>query len=140
MNRDHAKSYHRTLRRQIVEAYGSKCVCCGESRFHFLSLDHVNNDGAKELKAIRRFSSRKSKNGNGISSVGIWRLVKKAGFPKDRYRLLCYNCNIGRHRNFERPGICPHELERGVIVSVALSAILPLEHSNQLELPVGGIP
>lgn len=30
--------------------------------------------------------------------------LKKMGFPKDAFRLLCFNCNMGR-----RLGPCPHE-------------------------------
>src|SRR6266567_4357200 len=34
------------LRREVLAAYGGKCVCCGESHPEFLAIDHVNNDGA----------------------------------------------------------------------------------------------
>jgi hypothetical protein len=61
-----------------------------------LSLDRLYNDGARYRKEIRR--------GN------IYRELKQLGWPKDRYRLLCYNCNIARSRN---GGRCPHEDNAG---------------------------
>jgi len=34
-------------------------------------------------------------------------LLKDDGYPKDKYRLLCYNCNLARAHFFR----CPHELK-----------------------------
>ena len=119
---------------KIIEGYGGKCECCGESRHAFLSLDHRFNDGAEELKRLRRFSKRKRGIGNGISSTAVWRHAIKMGFPKDRYRLLCYNCNVGRHRNHLNPGICPHEMERGVYVSIPLTYVKPTYVEPQMRL------
>lgn len=42
--------------------------------------------------------------------------LKKIGFPKDRYRLLCYNCNMSRGRY----GYCPHQLQ------MELFAMIPM--------------
>jgi hypothetical protein len=39
---------YEALRRTVLERYSNgvfRCACCGESRFEFLTLDHVNNDG-----------------------------------------------------------------------------------------------
>jgi hypothetical protein len=83
------------LRAEFIEAYGGKCQCpggCDVDEPDFLSLDHIFNDGAQHRKQIRR--------GN------IYRELKGLGWPKDRYRLLCYCCNQGRAR---RGGRCPHE-------------------------------
>ena len=74
------------------EAYGSRCVCCGEDNLGFLSIDHINGGGRAHRKEV----------GGGVQ---LWRLIIKAGFPVD-YQLLCYNCNLGRYHN---GGICPHK-------------------------------
>jgi hypothetical protein len=119
-----AKSYARVLRTEIIEAYGAKCACCGESRFHFLGIDHKNNDGAQHLEALRKSGKGKWKSVHGIRRSGpipFWNDLKRRGFPKDNYQCLCYNCNLGRHRNWDYPGICPHEIERGLIVSRPLN-------------------
>lgn len=78
-----------------MEAYGGECVCCGEKEGAFLSIDHVNNDGAAHRKELK---------GNRIYA---W--LHKNGYPKDRFRILCFNCNQGRRVN---GGVCPHEEQR----------------------------
>lgn len=90
--------YHATLNRKvyarykelIINAYGGECYCCGEKIREFLTLDHILRDGKIERA---RFGNR------------LYRRVAEAGFPKDRYRLACMNCNWA-----ERKGNpCPHK-------------------------------
>ena len=87
------------LRREIFSNYGNlTCACCGESEIDFLTLDHINNDGCKERTTLY---------GRNDNTVRLWRHLRKFGFPdKDRYQILCWNCNCGRARN---NGICPHK-------------------------------
>lgn len=40
-----------------------------------------------------------------MQSTRLYRSLKRRGFPKDRFRLLCANCNLGRYLN---GGVCPH--------------------------------
>ena len=70
-----------------------KCVCCGEYRIKFLTIDHKNNDG---------YLHRKDK-----STVLIYYWLKRKNYPEG-YQTLCFNCNSGRALN---SGICPHEEE-----------------------------
>lgn len=85
------------LRIQIIEAYGGwVCACCGETIRQFLTLDHVYNDGFKEKKVGRRTRDTST----------FFRRLRREGFPnKDRYQVLCWNCNLGKARN---NGVCPH--------------------------------
>lgn len=76
------------LRAEFMAAHGNVCACCGEKDLKFLTIDHVQNDGHKETKG-----------------VALLRQMKRAGWPRDRYALLCFNCNCGRARN---GGVCPH--------------------------------
>ncbi len=47
-----AKDYYR-LKDDIYKAYGGYvCTCCGETRELFLTLDHINNDGAEHRKQL----------------------------------------------------------------------------------------
>lgn len=83
------------LKQEILNAYGRKCNCCGEKEIIFLELDHINNDGKQHRKELKT-----------VGSKAMYRYVKKHNFPKDRFQLLCANCNQGKRRN---GGICPHK-------------------------------
>ncbi len=78
-----------------VDAYGGCCACCGESNPIFLTLDHINNDGATKRKTLKAGSP-------------TYRRLKKDGYPKTDFQLLCWNCNCGKQRN---GGHCPHKDE-----------------------------
>jgi hypothetical protein len=93
-HREICDSYRDNLKREVYQAYGNSCACCGETHEEFLQIDHVNGGGRKHRKEI------------GSGNLNLW--LKRRGFPKDGFRLLCSNCNhsMGVH------GYCPHERER----------------------------
>jgi len=78
----------------VLEAYGGKrCACCGETEPTFLSLDHVNNDGAKH------------KRDNKLrTSTQLYAMLIRQGYPKG-FQVLCMNCQWGKRNN---KGVCPH--------------------------------
>lgn len=78
------KTWRWRLRLKTIEAYGGFCVCCGEKTPEFLTIDHINNDGNVERKI------------HGLSGAALYRFLKDSGFPKDRYQLLCMNCNFAK--------------------------------------------
>lgn len=77
------------LRKQVIDAYGGKCACCGESNPAFLSVDHINNDGAEHRRSVRH----------------LYTWLRQNDFPKDGFQLLCFNCNCAKGIY----GICPHQ-------------------------------
>jgi hypothetical protein len=77
-------------RQTVLDHYGSRCACCAESNPLFLTVDHMNNDGAKHRKEVP------------ASKLYPWLIANQ--FP-DGFQLLCYNCNCGKQRN---GGVCPH--------------------------------
>lgn len=93
MMRRSNKKVRISLRSEMIKEYGGKCRCCNESQPLFLELDHVNNNGNTDRKV----------NGSGAKLLGR---LKKVGWPKDTYQLLCSNCNQGKRMN---GGICPHK-------------------------------
>lgn len=101
---DSKRKYRQSRRAEVIEAYGGVCTCCGEDEPMFLTIDHINNDGGGRDRIK-----------TGGSGVAFYARLKRAGYPKDLYRLLCFNCNTGRHIN---GGACPHE-ESGVYVRMA---------------------
>lgn len=82
-------------REQVFAAYGGwRCTCCGETEKLFLSIDHIENNGAAE----RRAGLYKG----GGSAFYAW--LRKQNFPPG-YQVLCMNCQVGKHKN---GGVCPH--------------------------------
>jgi hypothetical protein len=65
------------------------CECCRESHQEFLTIDHVNGDGAEHRRQVKS------------SDICPW--IIRNGFPEG-FRVLCMNCNyaLGLY------GYCPH--------------------------------
>jgi len=84
----------RANRQVVLDHYGRKCACCGESIERFLCIDHINNDGNKHRREIGA--------GTGGSAFYLW-LIKNQ-FPVE-FQTLCYNCNNGKRFT----GNCPHQ-------------------------------
>lgn len=93
--RERGKTKYRQVRQLVFDYYGAQCVCCGETEFDFLTIDHVNNDGAKD-----RFKPYRG-------GTGLYYLIKKNNFP-NIYQVLCMNCNLSKHLN---GGICIHKIK-----------------------------
>lgn len=89
------------LHRQQVKAEvfahygGSVCACCGELTPQFLTIDHMNNDGAAHRMKIF------GKKAVGGYHLCLW--LRSAGYP-DGFQILCFNCNCAK--GFW--GVCPH--------------------------------
>jgi len=85
---------NRARRIEVLNHYSSPpvCFCCGEAHIEFLTIDHVNGDGAKHRK--------KDKGHN------IYKWLKVHNYPEG-FRVLCINCNwsIGVW------GYCPHQVK-----------------------------
>ena len=79
------QKYRRDLKQSIIDAYGGCCAACGEKTMELLTIDHINNNGALHRKEI---------GGGGLMT---YRWLKKNGFPKDDYQILCWNCNCSKH-------------------------------------------
>src|SRR3990167_2907538 len=92
------KQNRKGKREQVIKHYGGnppKCNCCGEKEIKFLTIDHINNDGAKHRKEI---------NANNISG-GLSGWIIRNNYPED-FQVLCMNCNWGKYINL---GKCPHK-------------------------------
>ena len=76
----------------VFEHYGRECSCCRETRKEFLSVDHVNNDGAEHRKTMK--------------TSYIYKWLVKNKFPTG-FQILCFNCNIAKGIY----GSCPHKAE-----------------------------
>ena len=96
------RSYVHRLRVRTMAAYGGCCTCCGEREPSFLSIDHVNNDGAAHRRLL---NGRVSQKGVSPQLMFVW--AKRKGYP-ETLQILCHNCNMAKAFY----GVCPHESMR----------------------------
>lgn len=83
---------NRAVKLHMVNAYGGVCKCCGEDEIEFITIGHIFNDGNEEKKL----------HGTGVR---FYKYLRSIGYPQDRYRLECWNCNSAKGSY----GYCPHE-------------------------------
>ena len=92
-NRERSKAKHHEThleqRRQCIEAYGGACQCCGEARYEFLAIDHINGGGRKHRQEVG-------------GKICRWLVANE--FPPG-FRILCHNCNMA----IAFYGECPHK-------------------------------
>jgi hypothetical protein len=78
------------IKKIVLKEFGSKCACCGESEVKFLTMDHIN--GRKDETKARTTGHK------------LWARVYHEGCPKEKYQILCFNCNCAKGIY----GSCPH--------------------------------
>jgi hypothetical protein len=87
------KEYYQKRKILVLEHYGGKCACCGETKIEFLTLNHTDNDGRKHREEV----------GAGSQIYG-W-LVRN-NFPLEpKLQVLCWNCQEAKTHY----GYCPHK-------------------------------
>lgn len=89
---EYSNKRSKEARTKILLHYGNKCACCGETIPEFLSIDHVNNDGAKERKELK------------LAGYKLYNHIIRTNYPSN-YQILCRNCNWGKMIC----GTCPHQ-------------------------------
>ncbi len=92
-SRKRGREYWSELRNAALDVYGRSCACCGEKEEAFLTLDHVNNDGAAHRRSLKTKGSH------------VFKWLRDNQYPEG-FQILCSNCNLGRFKN---GGICPHK-------------------------------
>ena len=120
---DKAKKVRKAqLKDAAFAAYGGyRCSCCGETERDFLSLDHIENDGAKWR--MEQFGSKLA-----AGTRTYWRLMK-LGYPAG-FQVLCMNCNWGKRKT----GICPHLVKRNDYPLVGVGSSEPKRATPTLRL------
>lgn len=85
-----AKQFRNKRRIKCFEKLGNQCVCCGETQIKFLQVDHINGGGRKEKLLKSGYSFRR---------------IELENYPKEKYQVLCSNCNWAKGIY----GVCPHK-------------------------------
>jgi hypothetical protein len=97
-----AKSRRNQIKAIVFAKYSGssqyRCVCCGETELFFLTLDHINNDGAEFRKQNFGFQ--------GAAGYRTYSWLLKNGLPEG-LQVLCANCQHGKRMN---NGVCPHQV------------------------------
>jgi len=96
-HKEKAQARLQALKLEMFDHLGHACTCCGEADKSFLTLEHLSGGGGKHRRRIS----------NGIS---FYQSISKEGWPKDKYTILCMNCNYAKYHN---GGLfCPHQAVR----------------------------
>jgi len=89
------KQRSKTIKIEVMTYYSKgvpMCECCEIKDIEFLSIDHVNNDGAEHRRKT------------GIKGgEDMYRWLRRNDYPLG-FRVLCMNCQLAT-----RLGICPHQ-------------------------------
>ena len=96
-NNEHRRARFRADRFAALHHYSHgemACGCCGERVVEFLSLDHVNDDGATHRREL------------GVTGGGqFYGWLRKTGYTYEGLVVACHNCNMARALY----GQCPHK-------------------------------
>jgi hypothetical protein len=93
------RKWYRNTRREVLSHYSNGllvCACCGEGHVEFLTLDHMENNGAEHRRQVGSGNNR-----------GVMMWARRNGYPPG-LQVLCQNCNSAKAFY----GECPHERER----------------------------
>jgi len=83
------RTWYRQIKLNLLKVYGGGKIACSNCGFEdadVLELDHINNDGKHERDQLK------------MSTPQFYRYLTKKNYPdKERYQVLCRNCNWKKH-------------------------------------------
>ena len=83
--------YWAQLRTDVLYKYGGQCVACGEPRYAWLDVDHVNDDGKEERRSMESVK---------------WYLYLRRTERRADLQLLCVPCHARKtHEEKLRKGL-----------------------------------
>jgi hypothetical protein len=111
--RDYMRQYMRThpnikkesqerIRKQKIDVlihYGGdppKCACCDENHIEFLTIDHINGNGAEHRRQIGGTQK--------FSGLLFYEWIIANNYPEG-YQVLCSNCNTAKRNSIAK--FCP---------------------------------
>ena len=80
------------IRNEMIDAYGGKCASCSITDKRVLDIDHIDNTGGVDRKA-------------GMWGWRLYRWLRKHGYPRENYQLLCRNCNWIKEMERRKSGL-----------------------------------
>lgn len=88
-------------RQAAFQHYGQSCNYCGEIIEIFLTIDHIENNGAEHRRQINT-------SGRAGSTTYAW--LRRNNYP-DGFQTLCYNCNCAK-------GIYSEEIVKQALINL----------------------
>ena len=88
----------RNARLQAIFVYAGDdpmCACCGDPHLEFMTIDHINNDGAAHRRELNTRGGDK-----------FYRWLRNNNYPPG-FQILCFNCNHAKAIY----GVCPHQAD-----------------------------
>ena len=70
-----------------------KCICCGVTGIEFLTLDHIDNNGADHRRQAKT-----------RAGCDFYAWLLKTNYEDENIQVMCYNCNCAK----KDTGVCPH--------------------------------
>lgn len=99
--KDRCAVYYKKCKREAMDHYGIICQCCGESTLDFLTIDHIEQNGAEHRRELN-FN-------NSCTGYHFYLWLKKNNWPQNLgLQVLCSNCNTAKGAY----GVCPHVLQK----------------------------
>lgn len=81
--------------------YGTICQCCGESHIEFLTLDHIEQNGAEYRKNMA--------SSHTCTGYYFYLWLRRNNYPQNLgLQVLCANCNTAKGACNK----CPHIAEK----------------------------
>jgi hypothetical protein len=114
------RNHYAGLRQEMLDNYGRRCACpgCPETTERMLTLEHLDGSGADHRRAV-------GGGGRGGTSQAVLADLKRRGWPKEGYAVLCYNCNCSTYVE-KRSGnayVCPHVTEQAAAFTELRAAV-----------------
>ncbi len=76
--------YRKTLKLEALARYGTACSECGFDNPLALCIDHIDDNGAEERRAL---------GGQNYAGWNFYLSLRQRGWPEG-YQTLCANCNL----------------------------------------------
>lgn len=99
------KTYRRRIKQRVLDIYGNSCACCGETRFEFLTLDHINGGGREHRD---RYTTDTPGRSRGRGGWVFYLYLLKEPMKDLNIQVLCGNCNMAKGQK----SVCPHQMSR----------------------------
>jgi hypothetical protein len=130
------KAYYQKIKETILSHYSGgipKCACCGEQNMAFLSIDHIEGGGTKQIRRLQ------------LEGTMLYSWLKNNGYPSG-YRVLCMNCNFSLGlRRYCPHGVLPDGQKSRPEQSQSYDAAYHKKHNQKLRHDIlvhysGGLP